>query len=60
VILNSGTFGMLFLFYWPPPRVNSMNLTKVQILARIDYIGGILSVGGFALFLLGLQWGGYQ
>jgi hypothetical protein len=60
VILNGGTFGMLFLFYWPPPRPNSADLSKKDILARIDYIGGILSVGGFALFLLGIQWGGYQ
>lgn len=51
---------MLFIFYWPPPRVNSEGLTKRQILARIDYLGGVLSIGGFALFLLGIQWGGYQ
>jgi hypothetical protein len=50
---------MLLIFYWPPPRVNSVGLTKAQILGRIDYIGGFLSVTGFALFLLGLQWGGY-
>ena len=51
---------MLFLFYWPPPRVNSLNLSKTEVLARVDYIGGLLSIGGFALFLLGIQWGGYQ
>ena len=51
---------MLFLFYWPPPRVNSRDLTKFEILKRIDYIGGILSIGGLALFLLGILWGGYQ
>ena len=60
IILNGGTFFMLLLFYWPPPRVNSLNLSKMEVLARIDYIGGLLSIGGFALFLLGLQWGGYQ
>ena len=59
VILNGGTFGMLFLFYWPPPRENSKQLTRMQILGRIDYVGAILSIGGFALFLLGIQWGGY-
>jgi len=51
---------MLLLFYWPPPRVNSVDLTRREILQRIDYMGGILSISGFALFLLGLQWGGYQ
>ena len=60
IILNGGAFVLLLLFYWPPPRVNSLNLSKREILARIDYIGGLLSVAGFALFLLGLQWGGYQ
>jgi hypothetical protein len=60
IILNGGTFVLLLLFYWPPPRVNSAELSKTQILARVDYIGGILSVGGFGLFILGLEWGGYQ
>jgi hypothetical protein len=60
IILNGGTFILLLLFYWPPPRVNSAELSKTQILTRVDYIGGILSVGGFGLFILGLEWGGYQ
>jgi MFS family permease len=60
VILNGGTFAMLLLFYHPPPRPNTRQLSKLKILAQIDYIGGILSIGGFALFLLGLQWGGYN
>lgn len=51
---------MLTIFYWPPPRVNSQGLTKMQIISRIDYLGGFLSVTGFALFLLGISWGGYQ
>jgi hypothetical protein len=51
---------MIAIFYWPPPRKNIEGLTKMQILKRIDYLGGILSISGFALFLLGLQWGGYQ
>jgi hypothetical protein len=50
---------MILIFYWPPPRVNAVGLTKREILGRIDYLGGFLSVSGFALFLLGLQWGGY-
>jgi len=60
LIINGGTFLLLCIFYWPPPRVNSQGLTRRQILARIDYLGGVLSIGGFALFLLGIQWGGYN
>jgi hypothetical protein len=49
---------MLWIFYRPPPRANSLGLTKREIVKRIDFIGGILSIGGFSTFLLGLQWGG--
>jgi hypothetical protein len=51
---------MLLLFYWPPPRPNSQGLTKFEVLKRIDYLGALLSIGGVALFLLGILWGGYQ
>ncbi|KAL9083062.1 MAG: hypothetical protein Q9159_005991, partial [Coniocarpon cinnabarinum] len=48
------------LFYHPPPRQNSVGLSRREILGRIDYVGGILSVGGMLLFMMGLQWGGYN
>ncbi|KAF3046268.1 hypothetical protein E8E11_000634 [Didymella keratinophila] len=48
------------IFYHPPPRVNSMGMSRKQVLAEIDYIGGFLSVGGMILFMAGMQWGGYQ
>jgi len=48
------------VFYHPPPRVNSLGMSRKQILAEIDYIGGFLSVAGFLLFMMGMQWGGYQ
>jgi Fungal trichothecene efflux pump (TRI12) len=51
---------MIFIFYRPPPRANTVGMSKREILKRIDYLGGFLSVTGFALFLLGIQWGGYQ
>lgn len=51
---------MTLFFYFPPPRVNTLGKTKMQVLKEIDYIGGILSIGGMILFLAGLQWGGYQ
>lgn len=48
------------LFYFPPPRVNSTGLSRMETAKRIDYIGGFLSIGGLLLFMMGLQWGGYQ
>tara|TARA_R110002003_G_scaffold878_2_gene21706 strand:+ start:1062 stop:2402 length:1341 start_codon:yes stop_codon:yes gene_type:complete len=48
------------VFYHPPPRVNSQGMTRKQILAEIDYVGGFLSISGMLLFMMGMQWGGYQ
>ena len=48
------------LFYSPPPRPNSRGLTKKEIIAEVDFVGGGLSIVGMILFLAGLQWGGYQ
>jgi hypothetical protein len=51
---------MTTIFYHPPPRVNSTGLTNREIIAQIDFVGGILSIAGLILFLAGLLWGGYQ
>ncbi|KAF2159271.1 hypothetical protein M409DRAFT_71157 [Zasmidium cellare ATCC 36951] len=51
---------MIAFFYFPPPRVNSEGMSRRQVLGQIDYIGGLLSIGGMLLFMMGLQWGGYQ
>lgn len=48
------------LFYTPPPRVNSKGMEKMEIIKRIDFVGGFLSISGMIVFLAGLQWGGYQ
>ncbi|KAL4997025.1 fungal trichothecene efflux pump-domain-containing protein [Aspergillus recurvatus] len=48
------------IFYFPPPRVNSEGLTRAEILGRIDFVGGFLSIVGLILFMAGMQWGGYQ
>lgn len=50
---------MIAVFYFPPPRVNSEGMSTKEVLAEIDYVGGILSVGGMILFLAGMQWGKY-
>lgn len=46
---------LTFVFYHPPPRVNSEGLSRGEILKRIDYVGGILSIAGMLLFMAGLQ-----
>ncbi len=51
---------MTVIFYHPPPRVNSKGLTNMEIIRQIDFTGGLLSVAGMILFMMGLQWGGYQ
>ncbi|KAL3472342.1 major facilitator superfamily domain-containing protein [Aspergillus californicus] len=48
------------LFYYPPPRVNSEGLSRSEIIKRIDFVGGFLSIVGLILFMAGMQWGGYQ
>ena len=45
-------------FYFPPPRVNSQGLSRRQVLGEIDYLGGLLSISGMLLFMMGMQWGG--
>jgi hypothetical protein len=59
--LWAGTGVLLtFIFYFPPPRVNSAGLNGAEILRKIDWVGGLLSISGTVLFLMGLQWGGHQ
>ena len=48
------------IFYFPPPRVNSQGLARREIIRQIDYVGGFLSIPGMLLFMMGMQWGGYQ
>ena len=51
---------MTAVFYFPPPRVNSQGLSRMEVAKQIDYIGGLLSIAGMLVFMAGLQWGGYQ
>lgn len=48
------------VFYQPPPRSNTTGLSKREVLKRIDFVGGFLSISGLLLFMAGLQWGGYN
>jgi len=49
---------ILAIFYKPPPRPNSIGLSKKQVLGRIDWVGAVLGIGGVTVFLVGLNWGG--
>ncbi|KAI6709975.1 hypothetical protein PZA11_005971 [Diplocarpon coronariae] len=51
---------MTAIFYFPPPRVNSTGLSRKEVIAQIDFVGGFLSIVGMILFTAGLLWGGYQ
>lgn len=51
-------FCIITLFYHPPPRPNSLGLTKKQSLGRIDWLGAVLGIGGITVFLVGINWGG--
>ncbi|KUI64662.1 hypothetical protein VM1G_00775 [Cytospora mali] len=48
------------IFYFPPPRVNTDTISRLEILRRTDIIGGFLSISGMILFMAGMQWGGYN
>lgn len=51
---------LTIFFYFPPPRVNSQGLSRMEVFKQIDFVGGALSIFGMLLFMAGLQWGGYQ
>lgn len=51
---------LTIVFYHPPPRPNNAGLSRKEVLTRIDYLGGLLSISGMLLFMMGLQWGGYN
>ena len=51
---------MTAAFYFPPQRVNSKGMSQKEVISRIDFVGGFLSIVGLVMFNSGLQWGGYQ
>ncbi|KAJ0424303.1 fungal trichothecene efflux pump [Aspergillus carlsbadensis] len=53
-------FVITAFFYFPPPRVNSEGLSRADVVKRVDFVGGFLSITGLILFMAGMQWGGYQ
>lgn len=53
-------FFLTLAFYFPPERVNSTGLSRMEVFKRIDFLGGFLSIFGMILFMAGMQWGGYN
>ena len=53
--------GLIFviIFYKDPPKPAD-RLSKSEISRRIDYVGGVLSIGGILCFMMGMQWGAVQ
>ena len=60
LIYNAVTAGGLALTYFPVAHVRAEGLSTFDILKRIDWIGGALSIIGLTLFLVALQSGGYS
>ena len=57
-IWNVITLVILAVFYHPPPRVNSLGLSRREMVGRIDFVGGALLTAGLLFFLVGINWGG--
>lgn len=53
-------FVLTAIFYRPPPRELTVGMSRREVLKRVDFIGGFLSISGLLLFMAGIQWGGYQ
>ena len=60
LIYNGVTGVGLALTYFPVAHVRAEGFTTKEILKRIDFIGGALSIIGLTLFLVALQAGGYS
>lgn len=59
IIVNFLSGTLFFLFYYPPTFHEKFHdRSLMQQLKYFDYVGTVLFVGGFIVFLLGLSWGG--
>jgi len=59
VILSGLSLVFIGVLYYPAPQSPSFRMRIVEIGARIDFLGAVLWGSGIALFLLGIQLGGY-
>jgi MFS family permease len=51
---------LLCIFFYRSPSRLSEDYTARDVLRKIDFIGGALSITGVTLFMMGLQWGAVQ
>ncbi|USP76128.1 hypothetical protein yc1106_03402 [Curvularia clavata] len=51
---------LLCIFFYRSPSRLSEDYTARDVLRKIDFIGGALSISGVTLFMMGLQWGAVQ
>ena len=60
MIIINAVSGILFYFCYHPPTFHEKyeNRTVMQQLKDFDWIGTVLFIAGFVIFLLGLSWGG--
>lgn len=59
-LIYNGITGLgLTIFYHPHNHARAQGYSKKAILAKIDYVGGFLSIVGLTLLLVALQSGGY-
>lgn len=59
-LIYNGVTGLgLILTYFPTAHVRADGFTWREIIRRIDYLGGFLSITGLTIFLVALQAGGY-
>lgn len=59
LIYNGVTAIGLAVTYFPHAHVRAEGFSRQEILKRIDFLGGALSIIGLTLFLVALQAGGY-
>lgn len=57
-IWNVLSFAVVAFYYRPPPRVNSLGLTRREMVRRIDFVGGFLITVSLVFILVGINWGG--
>ncbi|KAH7384489.1 major facilitator superfamily domain-containing protein [Pyrenochaeta sp. MPI-SDFR-AT-0127] len=59
-LMYNGIVGLGLAFtYFPHNHTRAEGFSRRAILARIDYLGGVLSITGLTLFLVALNSGGY-
>jgi MFS family permease len=60
LIWNGIWFAGILVLYFPQSQTRAKGAAAREILGKIDYVGGFLSITGLVLFLVALQAGGYS